>query len=221
MWLSSDQWSVNVSVCFTWGLMSYTMINSWCTVNVVDLLTQCVSSSLGTSFSWLFSLHIELPLFRAALTYILREVFFISFPLLLELFLVRIFISQLWAIKADIHSLYDSSLPVVAGVARVFGYQEHWLIWASYFPSIFIVVQLIIAESWKGPGSINKWIDKEMNLYPIEYCSVKDKIELFVGKWMYLETVMLSEIMKLKTMNISWFLIDFTAFSLLVHVCST
>ena len=64
--------------------------------------------------------------------------------------------------------------------------------------SMFIAAQFTISRLWNQPrcASIDEWIKKLWHIYTMEYCSAikNDKIMAFAGKWMKLETIMLSEI---------------------------
>lgn len=60
-----------------------------------------------------------------------------------------------------------------------------------------LAVPLITAAAWKQPGcsSEDEWIRKTWYIHTMEYYSSgKNKVESFVGKWMYFETISLSEI---------------------------
>ena len=54
-----------------------------------------------------------------------------------------------------------------------------------------------IAKTWKQPKcpSIDEWIKKMWHIYTMEYYSVikRNEIELFVARWMDLESVIQSE----------------------------
>jgi hypothetical protein len=64
--------------------------------------------------------------------------------------------------------------------------------------TIFIEALLIIARSWKEPRcpSTEEWIQKMWYIYTMEYYSAIKKNEFmkFLGKWMVLEGIILSEI---------------------------
>jgi hypothetical protein len=61
-----------------------------------------------------------------------------------------------------------------------------------------IAALFIIARSWKEPRcpSTEEWIQKMWYLYTMEYYSVIKKNEFmkFLGKWMDLEAIILSEV---------------------------
>ena len=64
--------------------------------------------------------------------------------------------------------------------------------------TMFIAAQFIIARSWKEPRcpSTEKWIQKMWYVYSLEYYSAIKNNEFmkFLGKWMYLEDIILSEV---------------------------
>ena len=64
--------------------------------------------------------------------------------------------------------------------------------------TMFIAALFIIARSWKEPWcpSTEEWIEKMWYLYTMEYYSAIKNNEFmkFLGKWMYLEDIILSEI---------------------------
>jgi hypothetical protein len=63
---------------------------------------------------------------------------------------------------------------------------------------MFIAALFIIARSWKEPrfSSTEKWIQKMWYIFKMEYCSAIKNNEFmkFLGKWMYLEDIILSEV---------------------------
>ena len=64
--------------------------------------------------------------------------------------------------------------------------------------TMFIAALFIIARSWKEPRcpSTEEWIQKMWYIYTIEYYSAFKNNEFmkFLGKWMYLEDIILSEV---------------------------
>jgi hypothetical protein len=64
--------------------------------------------------------------------------------------------------------------------------------------TMFITALFIIARSWKEPRcpSTEKWIQKIWYIYTIEYYSAikNNEIMKFLGKWMDLEDIILSEV---------------------------
>jgi hypothetical protein len=66
--------------------------------------------------------------------------------------------------------------------------------------TMFLAALFIIARSWKEPRcpSTEEWIQKMWYIYTMEYYSVIKKNEFmkFLGKWMYLENIILSEVIQ-------------------------
>jgi hypothetical protein len=63
--------------------------------------------------------------------------------------------------------------------------------------TMFITASCIIARSWKEPRcpSTEKWIQKMWHIYTMEYYSaIKNEFMKFLGKWMNLEGIILSEV---------------------------
>ena len=65
-------------------------------------------------------------------------------------------------------------------------------------PTMFIAALFIIARSWEKPRcpSTEEWIQKMWYIYTMEYYSAIKKNEFmkFLGKWMDLEGIILSEV---------------------------
>ena len=63
---------------------------------------------------------------------------------------------------------------------------------------MFIAALFTIARTWKQPKCplMDEWIKKMWHIYTVEYYSTikRNKIELFVVRWMDLESVILSEV---------------------------
>jgi hypothetical protein len=63
---------------------------------------------------------------------------------------------------------------------------------------MFIADLFIIARSWKEAGcpSTEEWVQKMWYIYTMEYCSAikNDGFMKFLGKWMDLEDIILSEV---------------------------
>jgi hypothetical protein len=63
---------------------------------------------------------------------------------------------------------------------------------------LFIAALFIIARSWKEPRcpSTEEWIQKMLYIYTMEYYSAIKNTEFmrFLGKWMYLKDIILSEV---------------------------
>jgi hypothetical protein len=62
-------------------------------------------------------------------------------------------------------------------------------------------ILFIIARSWKEPRclSTEKWIQKMWYIYTMNYCSPikNDEFIKFLGKWIELENIILSEVTQL------------------------
>ena len=73
---------------------------------------------------------------------------------------------------------------------------------------MFIAAQFTIAKYWKQPKGpwVNEWIQKLWYIYTMEYYTAERKKEFlpFVAAWMYLESIMLSEVSQRK-INTIWF----------------
>jgi hypothetical protein len=63
---------------------------------------------------------------------------------------------------------------------------------------MFIAALFIIARSWEEPRcpSTEEWIQKMWYIYTMEYYSgiKNDEFMTFLGKWMHLEDIILSEV---------------------------
>ena len=63
---------------------------------------------------------------------------------------------------------------------------------------MFIAALFIITRSWKEPRcpSTEEWIQKMRYIHTMEYYSAikNNEIMKFLGKWMYLEDIILSEV---------------------------
>ena len=95
-------------------------------------------------------------------------------------------------IKLKIELPYDPAIPLL-GI-----YPEKTIIQKESCTTVFIAALFTIARIWKQPKcpSTDEWIKKIWHIYTVEYCSAlkRDKIELFVVRWMDLETVIQSEV---------------------------
>ena len=80
---------------------------------------------------------------------------------------------------------------------------------------MFIAAVFTKARSWNQPKcpSTNEWIKKMRHIYTIEYYSAikRNEIELFVVRWMDLESVIQSEVSQ-KEKN---------KYRILTHICGT
>ena len=94
--------------------------------------------------------------------------------------------------KLKIELPYDPTIPLL-GI-----YPEKTIIQKESCTTMFIAVLFTIARTWKQPKgpSTDEWIKKVLHIYTMEYYSAikRNEIELFVMKWMDLESVIQSEV---------------------------
>ena len=71
--------------------------------------------------------------------------------------------------------------------------------------TMFIAALFIIARSWKEPRypSTEEWMQKMWYIYTVEYYSAirNNEFMKFLGKWMELENIILSEVTQTQKMN--------------------
>ena len=93
--------------------------------------------------------------------------------------------------KLQIELPYDPAIPLL-GI-----YPEKTIIQKESCTTMFIAALFTIARTWKQPKcpSTDEWI-KMWHIYTMEYYSAlkRNKIELFVVRWMGLESVIQSEV---------------------------
>ena len=93
--------------------------------------------------------------------------------------------------KLKIELPYDPAIPVL-GL-----YPEKTIIHKVSCTTMFIAALFTIARTWKQPKcpSTDEWIKKMWHIYTMEYYSAikGNEIELFVVRWMDLESVIQSE----------------------------
>ena len=94
--------------------------------------------------------------------------------------------------KLKIELPYDPAIPLV-GI-----YPEKTIIQKESCTTMFIAALFAIARTWKQPKcpSTDEWIKKMWHIYTTEYYSAikRNEIELFVVRWMDLESVIQSEV---------------------------
>ena len=94
--------------------------------------------------------------------------------------------------KLKIEVLYHPAIPLL-GI-----YPEKTIIQKESCTTMFIAALFTIARTWKQPKCplTDEWIKKMWHIYSMEYYSAikGNKTELFVVRWMDLESVLLSEI---------------------------
>ena len=94
--------------------------------------------------------------------------------------------------KLKIELPYDPAIPLL-GI-----YPEKTVIQKESCTTMFIAALFTIARTWKQPkcSSTDEWIKKMWHIYTMEYYSAikRNEIELFVVRWMDLESVIQSEV---------------------------
>ena len=94
--------------------------------------------------------------------------------------------------KLKIELPYDPEIPLL-GI-----YSVKTIIQKESCTTMFIEAPFTIARSWKQPKcpSTDEWIKKVWHIYTVEYYSAikRNEIELFVVRWMDLESVIQSEV---------------------------
>ena len=93
--------------------------------------------------------------------------------------------------KLKIELPYDPAIPLL-GI-----YPEKTIIQNESHTTIFIAALFTIARTWKQPKCpTEEWIRKIWHIYTMEYYSTikRNEIELFVVRWIDLETAIHSEI---------------------------
>ena len=94
--------------------------------------------------------------------------------------------------KLKIEPLYDPAIPLL-GI-----YPEKTIIQKEACTKMFIAALFTIARTWKQPKcpSTDEWMRKMWHIYTMEYYSAikRNEIELFVVRWMDLESVIQSEV---------------------------
>ena len=94
--------------------------------------------------------------------------------------------------KLIIELPYDPAIPLL-GI-----YPEKTIIQKETCTTMFIAALFTIARTWKKPKcpSIDEWVKKMWHMYAMEYYSAikRNEIELFVMRWMDLESVIQSEV---------------------------
>ena len=94
--------------------------------------------------------------------------------------------------KLKIELPYNSAIPLL-GINP-----EKTIIQKESCTTIFIAALFTIARTWKQSKCplTDEWIKKMWHIYTMEYYSAikRNKIKLFVGRWMDLESVIQSEV---------------------------
>ena len=109
--------------------------------------------------------------------------------------------------KLKIELPYDPAIPLL-GI-----YLEKTIIQKESCTTMFTAALFTIARTWKQPKcpSTDEWIKKMWHIYTVEYYSAikGNEIELFVVRWMDLESVKRSEVSQ-KEKN---------KYHMLTHIC--
>ena len=94
--------------------------------------------------------------------------------------------------KLKIELPYDPAIPLLDM------YHEKTIIQKESCTTVFIAALFTIARAWKQPKcpSTDEWIKKMWHIYTMKYYSTikRNEIELFVIRWMVLESVIQSEV---------------------------
>ena len=96
--------------------------------------------------------------------------------------------------RMGINLPYDPAIPLLSIYPK--GQKPNYQ--TNLCTSIFIAAQFTIAKLWNQTRypSTDEWITKLWEMYTMEFYSAikKDNIMAFMGKWMEMENIMLSEI---------------------------
>ena len=94
--------------------------------------------------------------------------------------------------KLKIELPYDPAIPLLCI------YPEKTIIQKESCTTMFIAAVFTIARTWKQPkcASTDEWIKKMWHIYTMDYYSAikRKEIELFVVRWMDLESVIQSDV---------------------------
>ena len=94
--------------------------------------------------------------------------------------------------KLKIELPYDPAIPLL-GI-----YLEKTVVQKESCTTVFIAALFTISRTWKQPWcpSTGEWIKKMWHIYTMEYYSAikRNEIELFVVRWMNLESFIQSEV---------------------------
>jgi hypothetical protein len=116
-------------------------------------------------------------------------------PLLVECKLVQPLSKSVWRFlrKLDIELLEDPTIPLLGIYPEDFATGKNDTCSTTLLPAVFIIPRI-----WKEPRcpSPEEWIQKMWYIYTMEYYSAIKKNEFmkFLGKWMDLEGIILSEV---------------------------
>ena len=101
--------------------------------------------------------------------------------------------------KLKIQLPYDPAIPLL-GI-----YPEKTIIEKVSCTTMFTAALFTIARTWKQPKcpSTDEWIKKMWHIYTMEYYSAikRNEMEVFVVRWMDLESVIQSELVRKRKTN--------------------
>ena len=107
-------------------------------------------------------------------------------------------IQPLWRIVWRFLKILKIELSYELAIPLLGIYPEKTIIQKMSCTKMFIAVLFTIARTWKQPKclSTDEWMKKMWHIYTMEYYSAikRNEIELFVVKWMDLESVLQSEV---------------------------
>ena len=107
-------------------------------------------------------------------------------------------IQPLWRTVWRLLKKLKIELPYDPAILLLGIYPEKTIIQKDTCTTVFTAALFTIARTWKQPKckSSDEWIKKMWHIYRMEYYSAikRNEIELFVIRWMDLETVLQSEV---------------------------
>ena len=105
-------------------------------------------------------------------------------------------IQPLWRTVWRFLKKLKTELPYHPAIPLLGIYPENTIIQKESFTTMFTAVLFTIAGTWKQPKCppTDEWIKKMWHIYTVEYYSAmkRNEIELFVVRWMDLESVIQS-----------------------------
>ena len=91
-----------------------------------------------------------------------------------------------------------TELPYDPAISLLGIYPEKTIVQKESCTTVFIAALFAIARTWKQPlcPSTDEWMERMWHMYTMEYYSAikRNEIELFVVRWMDLESVIQSEV---------------------------
>ena len=107
-------------------------------------------------------------------------------------------IQPLWGTVWRFLKKLKIELPYDPAISLLGIYPEKTIIQKESCTTVFTAALFIIARTWKQPTypSTDEWIKKMWHIYTIEYYSAikRNEMEVFVMRWMELESVTQSEV---------------------------